>query len=200
MVVVFAIFNVMVFGAAVLLSKFRHSEHAEAIGDAKQAVRRARRELKRARKGEKKMRKQVARTKERIILLNGLAWSTAQRVLTSVEQARLAAAGQKDFVEKCYALYVRENTRSQQHWAARRARLRRPLDSGPIPAFNHLPKVTDPTDAFRPLEEQVREQLPLERLKALPRPICRTRTARRSDGERQASPAPTPPTPADAGD
>lgn len=166
-VVVFAMFNVMVFGAAVLLSKYRHQEHAEAIGDAKRAVRSAGRELKQARKAEEKLHKQVARIQERIILLDGLALSMAQQVRTSVEQARLAAASQKDFIERCYALYVRENARSQQYWAARRAGLRRPLESGPIPAFNHLPEVTDPTDAFRSLEEQVRKELPLEKLRNL---------------------------------
>jgi hypothetical protein len=164
-VVVFAIFNIMVFGAAVLLSKFRHSEHAEAIGDAKRAGRAARRGLKRARKGEKKLRKQLARIQARIILLEGLAWSNAQRVRTSVEQARLAAASEKDFIEKCYALYVRENARSQAYWAARRARLLRPLESGPMPPFNRLPEVADPTDEFRPLETQIdKELLPLEKL------------------------------------
>jgi hypothetical protein len=164
-VLVFAIFNIMVFGAAVLLSKFRHSEHAEAISDTKRAARTARRGLKRARKGEKKLRKQLARAQARIILLEGLAWSTAQRVRTSVEQARLAAASEKDFIEKSYALYVRENARSQAYWAARRARLLRPLESGPMPAFNRLPEVADPTDEFRPLENRVdKELLPLETL------------------------------------
>src|SRR5262249_21379846 len=131
-VVVFAVFNLMVFGAAVLLSKFRHSEHDEAINDAKRDVRHARRELKRARKGEKKLRKQLARAQGRIILLEGVAWTITQRVRTSVEQSRLAAASRKDFIEKCYALYVRENARSQAYWAARKASLRRPLESGPI--------------------------------------------------------------------
>jgi hypothetical protein len=158
-VVVFAIFNLMVFGAAVLVSKFRHSEYAEAVDDAKRALRGAKRQLKRARKGEKRSRKQVARIQDRIVLLDGLASSTAQRARTSVVQARLAAAGQKDFIEKCYALYVRENARSQAHWAARRASLRRPLESGPIPAFNRLPEIKDPAEEFRALEHKVRQDL-----------------------------------------
>jgi hypothetical protein len=178
-VVVFAIFNIMVFGAAVLLSKFRHSEHTEAIGDAKPAVRNARRELKRARKADRTLRKEAARIQARIILLDGLAWSTAQRVYTSIEQARFAASGEKDFIEKCYALYARENARSQAYWAARRARLRRPLESGPIPAFNRLPEVADPAIEFRPLEEQVRAELPLEELR---RPVAAV------DGPLQATP------------
>jgi hypothetical protein len=166
-VVVFAIFNIMVFGAAVLVSKFRHSEYAEAVDDTKRALRTAKRQIKRARKGEKRSRKQLARIQDRIVLIDGLAASTAQRARTSVEQARLAAAGQKDFIEKCYALYVRENARSQAHWAARRARLRRPLESGPIPTFNHLPEVKDPAEEFRTFEEKVRKDLlPLEKLLA----------------------------------
>jgi hypothetical protein len=164
-VVVFAIFNIMVFGAAVLVSKFRHSEYAEAVDDARRALRSAKRQIKRARKGEKRSRKQVALIQDRIVLIDGLASSTAQRARTSVEQARLAAAGQKDFIEKCYALYVRENARSQAHWAARRARLRRPLESGPIPPFNRLPEVKDPAEEFRTFEDKVRQELlPLEKL------------------------------------
>ena len=164
-VVVFAIFNALVFGAAVLVSKFRHSEYAEAVDDARRALRSAKRKIKHARKGEERSRKQVARIQDRIVLLDGLASSTAQRVGTSVVQARLAAAGQKDFIEKCYALYVRENARSQAHWAARRKSLRRPLESGPIPAFNRLPEVKDPAKEFRAFEQKVREDLlPLEKL------------------------------------
>jgi hypothetical protein len=164
-VVVFAIFNVMVFGAAVLVSKFRHSEYAEAIDDSRRALRTAKRQIKRARKDEERSRKKLARVQDRIVLLDGLASSTAQRARTSVEQAQLAAAGQKDFIEKCYALYVRENARAQAHWAARRARLRRPLESGPIPAFNRLPEVKDPVEEFRPFKDKVRKDLlPLERL------------------------------------
>jgi hypothetical protein len=164
-VVVFAIFNVMVFGAAVLVSKFRHSEFAEAVDDAKRTVRASRREIKRARKSEKKSRKQVARIQDRVILLDGLASSTAQRARTSVEQARLEAASQKDFIEKCYALYVRENARSQAYWARRKARLRRPLESGPIPSFNRLPEVANPAVEFRAFEEEVHKELqPLEKL------------------------------------
>jgi hypothetical protein len=166
-VVVFAIFNVMVFGAAVLLSKFRHSESAEAVDDAKRALRSDKRQIRRARKGENRSRKQLARIQDRIVLLDGLASSTAQRTRTSVEQARLAAAGEKDFIEKCYALYVRENARAQAHWSARRASLRRPLESGPIPAFNRLPEVKDPAKEFRPFEDKVRKDLlPLEKLLA----------------------------------
>jgi hypothetical protein len=162
-VLVFAIFNLVVFGAAVLLSKFRHSEHDEAVGDVRRDVRRSGHELKRARKVEKSLRKQLARAQARIILLEGVAWTTTQRVRTSVEQARLAAASRKDFIEKCYALYVRENTRAQAYWATRRANLRRPLESGPIPLFNHLPEVKDPAEEFHPLEEHVDEELrPLE--------------------------------------
>jgi hypothetical protein len=164
-VVVFAVFNVMVFGAAVLVSKFRHSQYAEAVDDARRALRSAKRQIKRARKGEKRSRKQVARIQDRIVLLDGLASSTAQCAQTSVEQARLAAAGQKDFIEKCYALYVRENARAQKYWAAKRANLRRPIESGPIPAFNRLPEVKNPADEFRPFEEKVRNDLlPLEKL------------------------------------
>jgi hypothetical protein len=163
-VLVFAIFNFMVFGAAVLLSKVRHSEHAEAIDDAKRAVRRAGRDIERARKSEMKLRKQVARIQERIILLDGLAWGTTQRIRSSVDQAQMAAASRKDFIEKCYALYVRENTRSQAYGAARRARLPQPLESGPVPFFNHLPEVKNPADEFRPLKSQVhKELLPLEK-------------------------------------
>ena len=158
-VAVFAIFNLMVFGAAVLVSKLRHSEYAEAVDDAKMSVRRARREIKRARKQEKKSRKHVARIQDRIVLLDGLASSTAQRTQISVEQARLAAASRKDFIEKCYALYVRENTRSQAAWAGRRARLSQPVESGPIPTFNRLPEVKDPDVEFGPFEEQVRKEL-----------------------------------------
>jgi hypothetical protein len=166
-VVVFAIFNVMVFGAAVLVSKFRHSEYAEAVDDARRALRSAKRQIKRARKGEERSRKQVARIQDRIVLLDGLASSTAQRARTSVEQAQLAAAGQKDFIEKCYALYVRENARAQAHWAARRASLRRPVESGPIPAFNRLPEVKDPVEEFRPFKDKVStDLLPLEKLLA----------------------------------
>jgi hypothetical protein len=164
-VVVFAVFNLMVFGAAVLVSKFRHSEYAEAVDDARRAIRSAKRQIKRARKREERSRKQVARVQDRIVLLDGLASSTSQRVRTSLVQARLAAAGEKDFIEKCYALYVRENARSQAHWAARRKSLRRPLDSGPIPAFNRLPEVKDPAKEFRAFEQKVREDLlPLEKL------------------------------------
>ena len=164
-VAVFAIFNIMVFGAAVLVSKLRHSEYAEAVDDAKKAVRSARREIKRARKQEKKARKQVTRIQDRIVLLDGLASSTAQRTQTSVKQARLAAASQKDFIEKCYALYVRENTRSQAYWAVRRAGLREPVESGAIPRFTRLPEVKDPDVEFGPFEEQVRKELqPLEQL------------------------------------
>ena len=164
-VAVFAIFNIMVFGAAVLVSKLRHSEYAEAVDDARSAVRSTRRAIKRARKHEKKSRKQVARIQDRIVLLDGLASSTAHRTQTSVEQARLTAASQKDFIEKCYALYVRENTRSQAYWASRRASLRGPIESGPIPKFNRLPEVKDPDVEFRPFEEQVRQELqPLEQL------------------------------------
>jgi hypothetical protein len=164
-VVVFAIFNVMVFGAAVLVSKFRHSEYAETVDDARRTLRTAKRQIKRARKGEEQSRKQVARIQDRIVLLDGLASSTAQRVRTSVAQARLAAAGEKDFIEKCYALYVRENARSQAYWAERRKSLRLPLESGPMPAFNRLPEVKDPAKEFRALEQKVREDLlPLEKL------------------------------------
>ena len=158
-VVVFAIFNIMVFGAAVLVAKLRHSEYAETVDDARMSVRRARREIKRARKDEKKWRKHVARIQHRIVLLDGLASSTAQRTQISGKQARLAAASRKDFIEKCYALYVRENTRSQAAWAARRARLSHPVESGPIPTFNRLPEVKDPDVEFGPFEEQVRKEL-----------------------------------------
>ena len=66
---------------------------------------------------------------------------------------------EKDFIEKCYALYVRENTRSQAAWAGRRARLSQPVESGPIPTFNRLPEVKDPDVEFGPFEEQVRNEL-----------------------------------------
>jgi hypothetical protein len=164
-VVVFAVFNVMVFGAAVLVSRFRHSELAERVDDARSDLKERKKHIKVAKRAERRTRKRVARVQERIILLDGLASSTAKRARTSVEQARLSAAGLKDFIEKCYALYVRENARSQATWAAKRARLRRPIQSGPMPAFNHLPEVTDPVTEFRPFEEQLRAELePLEKL------------------------------------
>jgi hypothetical protein len=148
----------------VLVSKFRHSECAEAIDDARRALRPGKRQIKRARKDERRSRKQLARIQDRIVLLDGLASSTAQRARTSVEQARLAAAGEKDFIEKCYALYVRENARAQAGRAARRARLSRPLETGLIPAFNRLPEVKDPAEEFRPFEDRVRNDLlPLEK-------------------------------------
>ena len=147
-----------------LVSKFRHSECAEAIDDARRALRPGKRQIKRARKDERRSRKQLARIQDRIVLLDGLASSTAQRARTSVEQARLAAAGEKDFIEKCYALYVRENARAQAGRAARRARLSRPLETGLIPAFNRLPEVKDPAEEFRPFEDRVRNDLlPLEK-------------------------------------
>jgi hypothetical protein len=164
-VVVFAVFNVMVFGAAVLVSKFRHSELAERLDDARFELRQSKKQIKKARKQERSARREVVRSQDRIVILDGLASSTAKRARTSVEQARLAATARKDFVEECFALYVRDNARSQAGWAARRARLRNPLESGPMPAFNHLPEVKDPAEEFRPFEEQLRLELaPLEAL------------------------------------
>jgi hypothetical protein len=176
-VVVFAVFNAMVFGAAVLVSKFKHSEYAEDIDDGKRAVRTSRREIKRARKHEKNVRKVVMRVQDRIVLLEGLASNTAHRARTSVVQARLVAAQRKDFIEKCYSLYARENSRSQASWATRRARLRPPPESRPLPMFNRLPEVKDPDVEFAPFEAEVNHELiPLEALLARFEPVRASRT------------------------
>jgi hypothetical protein len=189
-VVVFAIFNVMVFGAAVLVSKFRHSEYAETVDDARRAVRGTRREIRRARRREKRARRQVSRMQDRIVLLEGLASSTAQRARTSVDQARLAAAGRKDFIETCFALYVRENTRAQAYWAARKARLRRPLESSPIPLFNRLPEVKDPDVEFRPFQDRVdRDLRPLEELLTHVESLTQTLEERAIDAAMNGAPA-----------
>jgi hypothetical protein len=157
--------NVLVFGAAVLVSKFNHSECAEHVDDAKRTVRSAKRDIKRQEQRETKSRKQVARREDRIVLLEGLAARTSQRARTSVDRAKLAAAGQKDFIEKCYALYVRENTRSQAQRSARRAGLRQPVASGLLPTYIRLPKVKDPDVEFLPFEQKVNADLEiLERL------------------------------------
>jgi hypothetical protein len=187
-VIVFAMLNVLVFGAAVLVSKFNHSECAEQVDDARRTVRSAKRDIRRHEKREKKSHKRVARNADRIVLLEGLATRTSQRARTSVDQAKLAAAGQKDFIEECYALYVRENTRSQAQRSARRAGLRQPVASGPLPEFVHLPKVKDPDVEFLPFVQKVNTDLEtLERLLAQAEVPIRTLRTRAGDVPKNGS-------------
>ena len=112
-VIVFAIFNIMVFGAAVLVSKFRHSEYAEHVDDARRDMKTAQREIKRGRRREKKAREQLTRLEDRIVLLDGLADTTAQRARMSVDQAKLArGTAQGLHREVLRALCAREHSRT----------------------------------------------------------------------------------------
>ena len=78
-VAVFAIFNLMVFGAAVLVSKLRHSEYAETVDDARMSVRRARARNQACAQAREEIAQTCRADPARIVLLDGLASSTAQR-------------------------------------------------------------------------------------------------------------------------